>query len=211
MSNQAINFAFSLNLSLGEKIVMLTIADAANAQGICWPSIRIISAKSSLEERSVQRILRRLEKMGYIEIKARRGGDGGHTSNQYQVVMPDQSARLITRSSPGDSDSNTLKTAAPDGGDSGTTQTHTHPKLNKPPLPLQNISFPKKLNPVYRQQIADSFGDHPNLQAALDELAAALEKGSISNPVLWVKKVIENLVVTEFGLRKKQARLSSQS
>lgn len=72
------------DLSSGQKLVLLAFADWANDEGYCWPSINQIAIKSSMTDRSVQRILRQLEDVGFIrrEIVVGRG-------NRYWVMLPE--------------------------------------------------------------------------------------------------------------------------
>lgn len=71
-------------------LVLLAIADHANdAGGGAWPSVRTLAAKVRIDERSVRRILRRLETAGMISVDVS-GGPGG--ANVYTVLMtPDPS------------------------------------------------------------------------------------------------------------------------
>jgi Helix-turn-helix domain len=49
-----------------DKLVMLALADCANDEGWCWPSIATVAAKSGVCERSVQRAIRRAEETKLI-------------------------------------------------------------------------------------------------------------------------------------------------
>lgn len=49
-----------------DKLVMLALADCANDEGHCWPSIATIARKSGASERSVQRAIRRAEEAGLL-------------------------------------------------------------------------------------------------------------------------------------------------
>ncbi len=49
-----------------DKLVMLALADCANDEGWCWPSIATIARKSGVCERSVQRAIRRAEETKLI-------------------------------------------------------------------------------------------------------------------------------------------------
>ena len=55
------------DLSSTQKLVFLSLADWANDEGLCWPSIDRLAIKTSLAGRSVQRIIRDLESMGFIK------------------------------------------------------------------------------------------------------------------------------------------------
>ena len=73
--------------SQAELIVLLALADHARDDGLCWPSMRSIAAKARIEERSAQRIIRRLIEKGMIELVAQGGcTDGCNTPNHYRVI-----------------------------------------------------------------------------------------------------------------------------
>jgi hypothetical protein len=77
------NRVFELQIPcVATKMVLLVLADNANEQGACWPSITTISRKSGLSERTVQRHLRELECGTLIERDARYG-----RSSVYQLVL----------------------------------------------------------------------------------------------------------------------------
>src|SRR5271166_3072825 len=63
-----------------------SLADHARDDGLCWPSIRTIAAKARIEERSAQRILRRLIEKGLVELVSKGGCiDGQNVPNRYKV------------------------------------------------------------------------------------------------------------------------------
>jgi len=73
--------------SQAELIVLLALADHARDDGLCWPSMRSIAAKARIEERSAQRIIRRLIEKGMIELVAQGGcTDGCNIPNRYRVI-----------------------------------------------------------------------------------------------------------------------------
>ena len=72
------------DLSSTQKLVLLAFADWANDDGYCWPSINQIAIKSSMTDRSVQRILRQLEDMQFIKRE-----DVVGKGNRYWVMMPE--------------------------------------------------------------------------------------------------------------------------
>jgi hypothetical protein len=57
-----------------ERFVLLALADFANDEGICWPSIPTVANRTCLHARSVRRIIRRLEAAGWISIEPRDSG-----------------------------------------------------------------------------------------------------------------------------------------
>jgi hypothetical protein len=66
-----------------ELLVLLALADWANDEGHCWPTISALATKARLSERAVQQILGRLAATGRIR---RIQGGGRGRANQYQVV-----------------------------------------------------------------------------------------------------------------------------
>jgi len=68
-----------------ERFVLLALADYANDQGECWPSIAGIARKTCLTERGVQKILRRLSDDGWLLIEV---GTGRKNCNIYTVKTP---------------------------------------------------------------------------------------------------------------------------
>jgi len=65
-------------------LVLLALADWANEDGICWPSIQTLSKKARVERRSTQYIIRKLAADGIIEIEEGRGR--GH-QHKYQIKV----------------------------------------------------------------------------------------------------------------------------
>ena len=49
-----------------DKLVLLALADWANDEGLCWPSLDTLAEKSSLNRRTVMNAIGRLENAGLI-------------------------------------------------------------------------------------------------------------------------------------------------
>jgi hypothetical protein len=58
---------WKLRLDGGKRDVLLVMADHADDDGICWPSVGLVAWKTDKQDRSVQRIQRQLEADGIIE------------------------------------------------------------------------------------------------------------------------------------------------
>jgi MarR-like DNA-binding transcriptional regulator SgrR of sgrS sRNA len=54
------------DMSQSETLVALALADHANDQGICWPSLHTIAIKSRLSERQVRRVIQKLQDDGIV-------------------------------------------------------------------------------------------------------------------------------------------------
>src|SRR5260370_40214117 len=77
--------------SQAELLVLLALADHARDDGRCWPSMRSIAGKARIEERSAQRIIRRLIEKGVVELESKWGGiDGHNTANRNRGIAGDQ-------------------------------------------------------------------------------------------------------------------------
>jgi helix-turn-helix protein len=67
MSIQAMSYVFKSSLSgMGERLVLLSLANHANDAFIAWPAVQTIAGETQMHMRSVQRALRNLEKAGEV-------------------------------------------------------------------------------------------------------------------------------------------------
>ncbi len=79
MSVKIIDWVWSNSRETGTHLLMLlAIADHANDDGICWPSIARLAQRARVKERQAQYIIKQLEESGAIEI--RRGVGRNNTS-----------------------------------------------------------------------------------------------------------------------------------
>lgn len=205
MSIKYMGFGWMLDLPPNQKLIYMSLADQANDDGVCWPSVKNIATRVCLEERSVQRILRKLESKRLIRIERRYRNDGSPTSNKFFLLGNIPGDNL---SPPPGKTTNEEMTLQPPDGDFDDTQNVS--KSSFEPPQHQNIIFPKKLDCIYHKQILNKFSNFPLelLQQGIDELATRLEKTQINNPVLWLQKTLRNLVVTEAGIKKRDTRIA---
>lgn len=61
------------HLGSTDKLVLLALADNANDNGVCWPSVPRIADKASLSDRAVRNSIARLQSDGQIQIEERYG------------------------------------------------------------------------------------------------------------------------------------------
>jgi len=66
-------------------LVLLALADWANDDGLCWPSIPRIATKARVSVRTAQYTIRRLVARGYVTLEP---GGGRRHPNRYMVQMP---------------------------------------------------------------------------------------------------------------------------
>lgn len=71
----------------GEMLLLLLLADHANKNWACWPSLRLLVADSCMAERSVRRHMRSLEELGVLSCRATYDARTGlRTGNYIQLV-----------------------------------------------------------------------------------------------------------------------------
>jgi hypothetical protein len=73
MSIKLMTTVWQLELEPTDKLVLLALADNASDEGHCYPSVSTLVRKSNLNERTVQRVLSRLEEGGHITKRLRTG------------------------------------------------------------------------------------------------------------------------------------------
>ncbi|MEG0558684.1 MAG: helix-turn-helix domain-containing protein [Comamonas sp.] len=69
------------DMSAAQKAVLISLADQANDDGYCWPSVKTITMRTCLSARAVQGAIRWLESSGILRSSERRG-----TSTVYQLT-----------------------------------------------------------------------------------------------------------------------------
>jgi len=87
MSICLLNKVLDLPLRPSEKLILAVMADLANEQGICWPSLAYVSRRASVSVRTLHRSINALEKQNLISRKPRYRGDGSRTSSEY-IILP---------------------------------------------------------------------------------------------------------------------------
>lgn len=81
MSIEMLNWVFLLEMeSPTDKSVLLALANHADPDGKCWPSVARLCLYTALSERTVQNALRRLEGQGLLHCQERTG-----TSTMYEL------------------------------------------------------------------------------------------------------------------------------
>ncbi|WP_430317851.1 helix-turn-helix domain-containing protein, partial [Pseudomonas nitroreducens] len=60
-------------LTPAQKAVLISLADNANDEGVCWPSVAKIAERTCLSERAVQQAIKVLKERKALTIEARQG------------------------------------------------------------------------------------------------------------------------------------------
>lgn len=79
---------YRMNLPHRAISVYRYLADCANKDGICWPSIPTISKDLKISESTTRRALHDLRKAGLIRMEQRYRENGGNSSFTFYICFP---------------------------------------------------------------------------------------------------------------------------
>ncbi|PIT53880.1 helix-turn-helix domain-containing protein [Snodgrassella alvi] len=86
MSVKLMAKAWEMDLSQGEKLVLLALCDHANDDGVCYPSQEYLAQKCSMSPRSLIDQINKLKKYGILTTE-RRQKSGGRQANLYVINL----------------------------------------------------------------------------------------------------------------------------
>lgn len=138
----------------GRRLLLVSLADNANEQGTCWPSIATLAKRCESSTKSVRRWLHEFEEHQLLTIEPRRNASG-QTSNLYLLKLDRSAAEK--KKSPTDTES---------GGEGDSESTPHGPRVRGPRTPddqgprtpevPRTISEPS-MNPSHSQRGGDVF------------------------------------------------------
>lgn len=199
MSVQALAWVFDAapaDLTMGQRLVLLSIANHADARGEnSWPSIATIAKEAGISERSVHDALRKLEAMDVIDREVNEGGNrktqGNRRPNRYTILAMIEDAE-VTRaaleaysgveptSTPTDARGGSCCTP---GVEAASTQTVLEPSQPTPPSPPR--------------------GEREKAESALTDERAATEAAVIAIFEAWKDATGHKRAVLDKARRKK--------
>lgn len=83
---------WSIDLPDSQKIVLLALADCANDEGGCWPSMATLAKKCSKGERTVQGVIKQLVEAGHLSRKEIPGKGCQYTVHPRRDCTPAETA-----------------------------------------------------------------------------------------------------------------------
>jgi Helix-turn-helix domain len=205
--------------SQAELLVLLALADHARDDGLCWPSMRSIAGKARIEERSAQRIIRRLIEKGFVELVSKGGCiDGQNTPNRYRVIGSDlrsphgptesHSGVTVGQEVRGDRESPRGDSDDADGVTQGRTNHHIEPSRER----ITTTTYPDVDKEVRRAD--EPMGASSSRRGSLSVCVSKEESGSLRDcrigPSSPNASALANQLATEFGLSKKQRQTVSE-
>lgn len=87
MSHAATTWAFQQNLPPTDKFILVTLADHANPEGNCFPSVRRLAQLTGFDESTVRRSIAKLVELGLVERATQWTVTGRQTSNCYDLRL----------------------------------------------------------------------------------------------------------------------------
>lgn len=93
MSIEALNWAWQQPVAkAATKLVLLALADHANPDGECWPSMKRIAERSDISPRHVSRAINELVDLGLVEKANRRRHAGQYRGWDYRLLVQETPA-----------------------------------------------------------------------------------------------------------------------
>ena len=131
MSVDATSLVWKMDLSAGHKLTLLALADYADQEMSCFPSIATLAQKTSQSERTIQRHISDFEKRGLLEKERRNRDSGADSSNRYFLNLEGDTMTP----SPRHHDTLPPDTVSPQGVSS------CHPNVNRHKEPSLNTTL----------------------------------------------------------------------
>lgn len=123
MSIQAMSWVFTLSkLDPYKKIVLMSLADNANDEGYCWPSMDTIAYKSSMSKTTVRRHIKSLEELNLLT-KHQRTRSNGSTGTNYFHLHVGATVKEPLTEEPQENEGDQIDTPITEGGSPTDTPT----------------------------------------------------------------------------------------
>ncbi len=127
MSTTVMGKVWPLTVTPVQKLVLISLADQANDDGVSWPGVTSMARRTCLAERSVQRALRELVALGLVTIKERPGRSSVYVVTTGGATQSPPSERHPS----GVSQSHPRGVTESPGGCHSVTQTIIEPSTNR--------------------------------------------------------------------------------
>ena len=216
MSIAAMNWAWTQQLAPTIKLVLMSLADAADDHGICWPSVPTVARKCCVSTRTVRRVMQTLLARGLLVAAQRYRSDGSCSSNRYRLLLGggDNMSPAPDR---GDTAPCPVRQGPPDTGVSPGTTKGTAKESPQPPMTeavpvasgsaesgggeLSELDYPKGLSASERSEARKRLANLPAdlAQQLLDELAGRMAAGAIQvAPLAYLRGLVKRARAGEF-------------
>ena len=217
------NWAWQQALKPVPKLVLMALADAADDQGICWPSVATLASKVGVSTRTVRRVMHELISGELLSTEQRYRSDGSCSSNRYRLQLAGgdklSPAPDVSDTTPGHTCQGVPDTGVIPGTTIGTPiespQPHTAvtEQSDRGGGELSDLCYPKALLPAERAraEVMVATLARPLSQQVLDEWTGIISAGEIRASSLGclralVTRAQQGTFAPERALRVAQAR-----
>ena len=217
------NWAWHQALRPVPKLVLMALADAADDQGICWPSVATLASKVGVSTRTVRRVMQELISGKLLAAEQRYRSDGSCSSNRYRLSLAGgdklSPAPDASDTTPGQACQGAPDTGVIPGTTIGTQRESPQPhisvteKSDRGGGELSDLVYPKALLPAERSRAAAMVAVLATQldQQVLDEWAGIITAGEIRASSLGclralVTRAQQGTFAPERALRVAQAR-----
>ena len=206
MSIEVMNWAWEQPVAKAtNKLVLLALADHANADGECWPSMKRIAERSDISPRHVSRAINELIDLGLVEKAGRRRHGGQFRGWDYRVLVQRTSA------SDGHGRPVTSGHGRPSPADTGVRSEPSENRQEEPLAPAAQEKPAKKKDELFeaiasacgidiRQLTGSSRGQLNKATKELRDIGA--EPGDVEAKAKAYRKLYENAALTPSALVK---------
>jgi hypothetical protein len=188
VSTRIMSECWPLEMSPAQKSVLISLADNANDEGVCWPSIASIAKRTCLSERAVRNAVRQLEEMGYLVSHGRSG-----SSNYYTVTPASGAAPAVNapRQEMPTTPAPRAGTPASGAGDPGTSCPQNRKRTIKEPSIEPSVETSGKKHSTFTvRQMLEHLPDL-STETATDYLAYRKRKRCDLNASVWKAQAVE--------------------
>jgi len=195
MSIKYMNWAWTLPLKPTTKLVLMSLSDTADDDGVCFPSVKYIATRCNISVRHTRREMKKLAEKDLLLAENRRRKDGSQTSNLYRLNLDTPPSDILSPSKKAERHlCPKVVTPVPVHNDRGVTPLTTIEPSIKPTTTTKestSLKWPTALSQADRSSIEKIVVGVPSdvVQEVLDEISEKL--GSIKSPVSYVFTLIK--------------------
>lgn len=175
MSTIIMSQCWPLQMGRTEKSVLISLADNANDQGVCWPAVDTIAMRCCLSDRAVQKAMDWLEAHGLISRQRKTGRSTVYTVTPGNYEPP---AKAEKKQPPNAVHPRSAFT--PEGG-SPLNGVHPTPEAGSPPPPNGVHQPPNAVHPNRKEPTAEPKGNRQGATAKKSKV----EKPATGFDALW--------------------------
>mgnify|MGYP001207948499 CR=1 FL=1 len=190
-------------MNASQKAVLISLADNANDDGVCWPSVAYIAVRTCLSERAVQNAIKFLQEVKILVVEDRNGRSNvytiktdNYTPNPRKSCTPAESAPPQKESEPPQNLHPTPADAAEASANPAPRTINNHHRtIKEPPISAKLVIpnwLPKEswqLWDRFRKRVSGKAWTTDAKQLSIESLQQLVESGH--DPTACIKQSIE--------------------